>query len=207
MSKSQLTKGLYAITPDDKDTNDLLTNVKHALLGGITLLQYRDKISDANQKLSRALAIHELCLQFNVPLIINDDPLLASNCQAEGVHLGQSDESIHVARDLLGEKAIIGSTCHHNVSLAMTAEKQGADYVAFGRFFNSSTKPGTPLATTKTLEEAKRRIHIPLVAIGGITLDNAKPLIDAGADYLAVVNGVFSQQDIASSCQNFDRLF
>jgi thiamine-phosphate pyrophosphorylase len=200
-------KGLYAITPDIRDTQLLLNKVKKVLVGGVALIQYRDKISTASEKIFRAKAIHKLCLQHNTPLVINDDPELALASHAEGVHLGQSDGSIHLARKLLGEKAIIGITCHHDVSLAITAELQDADYIAFGRFFNSSTKPGTPLATTDTIINAKKKLHIPIVAIGGITVNNAKPIIDAGANFIAVVDGLFSEKNTTFTCKSFNRLF
>ncbi|MDF1763256.1 MAG: thiamine phosphate synthase [Oleibacter sp.] len=201
------TKGLYAITPDISDTSSLLDKVEKALNGGIALLQYRDKISTAPEKNFRAKAIHTLCLRYRVPLIINDDPELALACEAEGVHLGQTDGSIQHARRLLGDNAIIGTTCHHNVALAIKAEQQGADYVAFGRFFNSSTKPGAPLATIDTLINAKKNICIPIVAIGGITVDNVKPIINAGASFAAVVDGLFSSKNISSMCKSFHNLF
>ncbi len=200
-------KGLYAITPNISKTDILLEKVEQALKGNIALLQYRDKISSANEKKLRANAIHQLCLKYKVPLIINDDPELALACNAEGVHLGQTDGSIQFARQLLGKKAIIGMTCHHDLSLAITAEKQGAAYVAFGRFFHSSTKPGTPYATLETLVNAKKTLSIPVVAIGGINTDNAKPLIDKGADYLAVAEHIFTSDDISESCRNFSTLF
>lgn len=207
MHPSFPTKGLYAITPDISDTLLLLAKVEKALIGGIALIQYRDKISNVSEKSFRAKAIHTLCLQHSVPLIINDDPELALACEAEGVHLGQADGSVQHARALLGNSAIIGITCHHDISLAITAEQQGADYVAFGRFFNSSTKPGSPLATTDTLINAKKNIRIPIVAIGGITVDNLKPIISAGASFTAVVDGLFSSKDISSMCKGFHNLF
>jgi thiamine-phosphate pyrophosphorylase len=207
MRPSFPTKGLYAITPDISDTSLLLDKVEKALIGGIALLQYRDKISTASERTFRAKAIHTLCLRYRVPLIINDDPELALACEAEGVHLGQTDGSIQHARALLGNSAMIGITCHHNIALAITAEQQGADYVAFGRFFNSSTKPGTPLATIDTLINAKRNICIPIVAIGGITVDNVRPIISAGASFTAVVDGLFSSTNISSVCKGFHNLF
>lgn len=202
-----LQKGLYAITPSISDTGLLLKKVEQALLGGIVLLQYRDKTSTPKQRLRRAEEIHQLCLRYKVPLIINDDPQLALACNAEGVHLGQDDGSIQHARKLLGANAIIGATCHHHVSLAVLAEEQGANYVAFGRFFKSSTKPGAPLATLQTLAKAKKNLSIPLVAIGGINHDNAKPLVINGADNLAVVDNVFAAADITESCKRFAALF
>jgi thiamine-phosphate pyrophosphorylase len=200
-------KGLYAITPNIAETDLLLQKVEQALQGGSVLLQYRDKISHREETLLRAKAIHQLCLRYNVPLIINDDPELALTCQAEGVHLGQSDGSIQRARELLGKNVLIGATCHHKLSLAISAEQQGADYVAFGRFFNSSTKPGAPLAPLKTLADAKAALSIPVVAIGGIHHGNAKTLVNNGADYLAVVEHVFGADNIAESCQRFATLF
>lgn len=202
-----LKKGLYAITPNIAETALLLEKVEQALQGGASLLQYRDKISTPDETLLRAQAIHQLCLNYNVPLIINDNPALALACQAEGVHLGQSDGSILEARQRLGKDALIGVTCHHHLSLALQAQEQGADYVAFGRFFNSTTKPGIPLANLKTLQDAKAALSIPIVAIGGIQHNNAKALINQGADFIAVVEQIFSADNISESCQHFSALF
>jgi len=200
-------KGLYAITPNIADTTVLLHKVEQALKGGIALLQYRDKISNENELLSRAIAIHELCLQYKTPLIINDCPELALACHAEGLHLGQGDGSTKDARELLGDSAIIGLTCHHHLNLALDAEEQKADYLALGRFFPSSSKPGEALATTEILVDIRRKIHTPIVAIGGITRSNAEPIIDAGADYIAVIDDIFSQENITETCQEYLTLF
>lgn len=199
--------GLYAITPNMRDAAVLLKKVEQVLKGGCALLQYRDKTSSSKDRRLRADDIHTLCLRYGVPLIINDDAQLALACHAEGVHLGQSDGCIEEVRQLLGDRAIIGVTCHHNVELAIAAEAQGADYVAFGRFFNSSTKPGAPLATPAILLEAKRSITIPITAIGGFTLDNAQSIIHAGADYIAVVDDVFSSENIIQTSLNYAKLF
>jgi len=207
MSAALPNNGLYAITPNIADTTVLLHKVEQALKGGIALLQYRDKISNENELLSRAIAIHELCLEYKIPLIINDSPKLALACHAEGVHLGQGDGSIKEARALLGDSAIIGLTCHHHSSLALEAEKQKADYLALGRFFPSSSKPGEALATIEMLANIRCEIHIPIVAIGGITQNNAKPIINAGADYVAVIDDIFSQGNITKTCQEYLTLF
>ena len=206
MAKITLKKGLYAITPDLIDTSLLLNKVKQALSAGVSILQYRDKISSSKDKLLRAVALHELCAQFNTPLIINDDPELALACGAEGVHLGQADGSIQYARNLLGSSVVIGITCHHHLALALKAEHEGADYVAFGRFFNSKSKPGLPLATTELLIQAKTELSIPIVAIGGINHSNAQAIIDKGADYIAMIEQIFLANDIKNSCQRFNRL-
>ena len=207
MTKIPLKKGLYAITPELPDTALLLQQVELALSNGLALLQYRDKTSSPKNKLLRANALQNLCTRFNTPLIINDDPELALACGAKGVHLGQTDGSIHHARKLLGENAIIGITCHHQFELAIEAEKEGADYIAFGRFFNSNSKAGLPLAKTNLLIKAKNKLSIPTVAIGGITHANAQPLIDSGANYIAVIEHIFLATDIPSSCRLFNRLF
>jgi len=207
MSATLPNRGLYAITPNIADTAVLLHKVEQALKGGIVLLQYRDKISNENELLSRAIAIHELCLQYKIPLIINDSPELALASHAEGVHLGQGDGSIKDARELLGDSAIIGLTCHHHSNLALDAEEQKADYLALGRFFPSSSKPGEALATTEILANIRRKTHIPIVAIGGITRNNAKPIINAGADYIAVIDDIFSQENITETCQEYLTLF
>ncbi|HIG79982.1 MAG TPA: thiamine phosphate synthase [Cycloclasticus sp.] len=207
MNTIKCRKGLYAITPNQPNTALLLEQIEHALQGKLALLQYRDKTSTATEKLHRAKTIHALCLKYDTPLIINDDPALALACQAEGVHLGQSDGSIQQARKLLGEKAIIGATCHHQLELAIKAETNGADYVAFGRFFHSSTKPGVPLANTQLIKDALNTLAIPIVAIGGITLENAAPLVQAGITNLAVVDNIFSQSNIRQACLKFDHLF
>ena len=207
MAKISLQKGLYAITPDLKNTAALLNRVEQALSAGLSILQYRDKISSVKEKRARASALHELCVQFNTPLIINDDPELALMCDSEGVHLGQSDGSIQQARNLLGANAIIGVTCHHQLALALKAEQEGADYVALGRFFNSNSKPGASLATTQLLIQAKTELSIPIVVIGGINHSNAQTLIDNGANYIAVIEQIFLANDIKNSCQHFNRLF
>ncbi|PCI70263.1 MAG: thiamine phosphate synthase [Piscirickettsiaceae bacterium] len=207
MKKKLPRKGLYAITPDYLDANILYSKVEQALQGGIVLLQYRDKTNSAEEKLQRANTLHTLCLRYEIPLIINDEPELALACKAEGVHLGQTDGCIQQARALLGDTAIIGVTCHHDISLAITAQQQGADYIAFGRFYNSNTKPGNPLATIELLAQAKIKLSIPTVAIGGINHGNAQTLIDNGADYIAIIEQVFLANSIKNSCQHFNGLF
>ena len=200
-------RGIYAITPDQQDRDLLFSMVEQALQGGIALLQYRDKISSAEEMLLRANALHELCLKYQTPLIINDSPELALACHAEGVHLGQGDSPIEYARELLGEKAIIGVTCHHQLDLAMQAEKKGANYIAFGRFYNSTTKPGAALATLELLESAIKQLSLPIVAIGGINQTNCQPLIDNGVSYIAAVEQIFSASNTKESCRLLNRLF
>ena len=189
-------RGLYAITDSELLKGRLLPYVEAALKGGATLLQYRDKSSDDARRLREAEALRELCNRYGAALIINDDAELAARLGV-GLHLGQTDGSLSVARALLGRKAIIGGTCHAQLELADSAAKEGASYVAFGRFFNSNTKPGAPAATVELLEAAKARINLPIVAIGGVTLDNAPALIERGASMVAVVHALFAADSAA----------
>lgn len=187
-----LQPGLYAIT-DSRLTppEHLLVSVEAALRGGAVLVQYRDKSATSVERLRRATELKALCRNAGVPLIINDDPELAARVGASGVHLGQQDTPLAKARQLLGEEAILGATCHGRTDLARQALAQGADYLAFGRFYPSATKPEAPEASLSVLETA-RRFGRPVVAIGGITLANATPLIRAGADLVAVAGGLFT---------------
>ncbi|MEK1904934.1 MAG: thiamine phosphate synthase [Pseudomonas sp.] len=190
-------RGLYAITDSQLLADGkLLPYVEAALKGGTRLLQYRDKSDDSARRLREAEALRELCSQYGAELIINDDAELAARLGV-GLHLGQGDGSLAAARALLGRQAIIGATCHAELELAATASREGASYLAFGRFFNSNTKPGAPAATPDLLAQAQAHFNVPLVAIGGITLDNAGSLITAGADLLAVIHALFSAPSAA----------
>lgn len=197
-------RGLYAIT--DGPRADLVDAVRAALLGGATLVQYRDKTDDAPRRLREARALARLCAEFSVPLIVNDDVDLAVRCGAAGVHLGEHDADLASARARLGEHAIIGVSCYDALQHARDAAAAGADYLAFGAFFPSSTKPGARRATPALLRDA-RALGLPLVAIGGITPENGGALIAAGADLLAVVSGVFGATDIRAAAEQFKKLF
>jgi thiamine-phosphate pyrophosphorylase len=202
-------RGLYAITDSQLLAGKFLPYVEAALEGGVTLLQYRDKSQDESRRLREAEALAELCARYNTQLIINDDAELAARLGV-GVHLGQTDGPLTPARALLGRNAIIGSTCHAQIDLAEQAAREGASYVAFGRFFNSVTKPGAPAADIALLEQAYDRIHLPICVIGGITLDNAAPLVAHGASLLAVIHGLFgadSTQEVTRRARAFNALF
>ncbi|MFP3516949.1 thiamine phosphate synthase [Pseudomonas sp. SIMBA_077] len=186
-------RGLYAITDSQLLAGRLLDYVEAALDGGLTLLQYRDKSNDPSLRLREAQALKQLCERYKAHLIINDDAELAARLEV-GVHLGQTDGPLTPARSLLGPKAIIGSTCHAQIELAEQAVKEGATYVAFGRFFSSSTKPGAAPAAQEVISQARARLKLPICVIGGITLDNAGPLVERGADLLAVVHGLFGAE-------------
>ena len=197
-------RGLYAIT--DGPRPDLLAAVKAALRGGVALLQYRDKTADSARRAFEARALRELCARFEIPFIVNDDVELALAAGADGVHLGEDDGDIAAARARLGAGAIIGVSCYDSPARARHLAAAGADYLAFGAFFPSPTKPNARRATPKMLREAKP-LGLPLVAIGGVTPDNARPLIDAGADFLAVISGIFAQADPEASARRYAAMY
>ncbi|MBI6941612.1 thiamine phosphate synthase [Pseudomonas putida] len=202
-------RGLYAITDSQLLAGRFLSHVEAALEGGVCLLQYRDKSDDAARRLREAEGLMKLCERYGTRLIINDDAELAARLGV-GVHLGQTDGPLTPARALLGRQAIIGSTCHAQLELAKQAASEGASYVAFGRFFNSVTKPGAPAANVDLLEQARAQVKLPIAVIGGITLDNAAPLVAHGADLLAVIHGLFgadSAQEVTRRARAFNALF
>lgn len=198
--------GLYAITPDEPDTPELLRKVRLALSGGAGVLQYRNKIAAEMLRLQQASALRELTREFAVPLIINDDVMLAQKVAADGVHLGGSDGNLSDARAVLGSGKLIGMSCYNRLALAHAAVQQGADYVAFGSFFASTVKPDAVVATTDLLRQARREIAVPLVAIGGINLRNGAQLLVLGADALAVISAVFGAKDIQAAARQFANL-
>lgn len=202
-------RGLYAITDSQLLAGRFLSHVEAALEGGVRLLQYRDKSDDAARRLREAQALLKLCERYGTELVINDDAELAARLGV-GVHLGQTDGPLTPARALLGRQAIIGSTCHASLDLAAQAASEGASYVAFGRFFNSVTKPGAPAADVGLLAQARAQVKLPLAVIGGISLDNAAPLVAHGADLLAVIHGLFgadSAQEVTRRARAFNALF
>ncbi|MFK8069155.1 MAG: thiamine phosphate synthase [Gammaproteobacteria bacterium] len=195
-----LPKGLYAITSN----NDSLMAVQAVLQAGTAVLQYREKLKP---NIVHARSLKRLCDQNNAVLIINDNPELARAVNADGVHLGEDDESLEQVREILGEDSIIGVSCYDSLGLAIEAEQRGANYVAFGAFFPSKTKQNTRRPDLDLLRKAKKKLSIPIVAIGGITPENASPLITAGADYIAAIHGVFGQSDPSKAAKQYKELF
>jgi thiamine-phosphate pyrophosphorylase len=201
-------RGLYAIIDAALFAGaDLATQVGAAIAGGAVLVQYRDKGADAAQRHAQARALLACCRAHNIPLLINDDVDLAAAVGADGVHLGRDDTALAAARQRLGPGAIIGVSCYNLLPRAMAAAAAGADYVAFGRFFPSRTKPQAVQAELELLRRAKQHLTIPLAAIGGITADNGAVLIAAGADLLAVIHGVFAQPDVMMAASRISGLF
>ena len=203
-------RGLYAITDSQLlDGGRLLPYVEAALKGGAKLLQYRDKSDDASRRLREAEALRDLCARYGATLLVNDDAELAARLGVS-VHLAQTDGSQAAARALLGRNAVIGGPCHASLDLAEKAIAEGASYVAFGRFFTSQTKPGASAASLELLEQAKARFNVPLVAIGGVTLENAPELIARGADMIAVIHALFaadSPAEVEQRARAFSQLF
>jgi len=181
--------------------------VAMAIAGGARIIQYRNKQSPLAVRLYEADILSKLCKKLGAMLLINDDVDIAIEVGADGVHLGQDDMHIREARLRLGGDKIIGVTCHNDLQLAQQAEQAGADYVAFGRFFTSSSKPSASPASMDTLQQAAKQLSIPVCAIGGITVDNAPALIKNGAQMLAVINGVFGAWKIAQAAKNYAKLF
>lgn len=194
-------RGLYAITPDDGDTARLLRRVEVVLRAGTSWLQYRNKRADAALRGEQARELLPLCSAYGVPLIVNDDWRLAVEIGADGAHLGEDDGELHAARAALGD-AILGASCYADLGLARRAAAAGVDYIAFGAFFPSPTKPNARRATPDLLRDSAA-LGLPRVAIGGITPDNATPLVEAGADLLAVISGVFDVPDPATAVRAY----
>jgi thiamine-phosphate pyrophosphorylase len=200
-------RGLYAVTPDEPDTAALVAAVREALAGGAAAVQYRNKAADAALRRAQAAALAALCRDSGVPLVVNDDLELALAVDAAGVHLGRDDGDLADARRRLPRGKLLGASCYDRLDGALRAAAAGADYVAFGSLFPSPTKPGAVVAPLALFGAAKRRLGVPLVAIGGITLANARTAIAAGADALAVITALFDADDIAARARSFAALF
>lgn len=200
-------KGLYAVTLDLADTADLLRRVEQALLGGVRLVQYRNKPAGAALRREQSMALLDLCRQNGVPLVINDDLQLALGIGADGAHLGREDGDLAAARAALGPGKLLGVSCYDDMERAREAKHIGADYIAFGSFFSSPTKPGAVRAPLTLLTRASEEFGLPVCAIGGITLQNAPQLIAAGADLLAVITDLFEAPDIQARAASYTQLF
>ena len=203
-----LKDGLYAITDSQLiPAGKLLEQVEQAIAGGACLIQYRDKQHSETERRYEAARLVQLCEQQGVPLIINDDVELAREVGAAGVHLGRDDASIRHARQRLGTQAIIGASCYNRLDDALDAARAGASYVAFGRFFPSHSKPDAVQADIALLQQARAQLDLPITAIGGITPENGRQLVEAGANLLAVIHGVFGQTDIQEAARQYTRCF
>jgi thiamine-phosphate pyrophosphorylase len=188
---------LYAITPDTADTTRLAAMVEAAIAGGAGAIQYRNKAAAPALRAEQAARLARVCAGGGALLIVNDDVALARAVGAHGVHLGEEDASVASVRALVGEKLLIGASCYNDLSRARRLKAEGADYLAFGSFYPSQVKPDARRAMISILAQA-RRLGVPVVAIGGITADNARKLIESGADAVAVISAVFGDDDPAA---------
>jgi thiamine-phosphate pyrophosphorylase len=198
---------LYLISP--QEVGGAFQDRLKAALGGGPVAAFQMRVKDVGEHELARLAepLQRICADHDTAFIVNDSMSLAKRLGADGVHLGQSDGDVREARALLGPAAQIGRTCHDSRHLAMEAGEVGADYVAFGAFYPTTTKPSNYRPPASILSWWASLFEIPCVAIGGITPDNAKPLIDAGADFLAVCQAVWAKDDPASAVAAFDQLF
>lgn len=199
--------GVYAVTPDLADTDLLLRKVEAVMRGGVRIVQYRNKTASRVLQLAQLVRLVAICRNAGVSLIVNDDVELANQLGADGVHLGRGDGDAAAARRVLGPRKWIGISCYNELQRARDAAGAGADYVAFGSFFASSTKPGAVQATPELLRRARREIALPIVAIGGINAGNAGLLIQAGADAVAVVSALFDAADLEGEARRLCGLF
>lgn len=199
--------GLYAITPDWPDTRRLLAVTEAILDAGCRLLQYRNKAASDCHRQEQAVALRGLTRRFDALLIINDDLELAQCCEADGAHLGEDDGELAQARLRLGPDRILGASCYQDPGLAQRAIQAGADYVAFGSFFASPSKPQARHARLDLLATAGKAAKRPVCAIGGITPDNAHPLVKAGADMVAVISALYHAPDPAQATRRFISYF
>ena len=198
--------GLYAVTPDWRDSARLLMAARAAIEGGARVLQYRNKVAPPALRLEHALALSAVCAKFGAVFIVNDHVDLALEVDADGVHLGGSDGDIAAARNKLGAGKLLGASCYGRIEAALAAKAAGADHIAFGSIYASASKPGAPRAALELFGQA-RGMGLPKVAIGGISADNAGPVIEAGADAVAVISDLFDAPDIAARARRFAALF
>ncbi len=207
MSEARALRGLYAIA-DTQYLSDkrIGSAVEQAIGGGAQIVQYRDKSHRRGTRRRQAQSLAGLCRVHGVGFIVNDDVDLAAAVDS-GVHLGRDDASVAAARARLGPDAVVGVSCYDQLARAVDAEASGASYVAFGSFFASPTKPDAVTATPALLQTARALLHLPIVAIGGITPENGARLIAAGADALAVIHGLFGQGDVAAAARRYAALF
>ncbi len=201
-------KGLYIVTPDWDDTEKLLDVTEKALKGGAAVVQYRHKTAKEEQLREQAIALQKLCKQYGVPFIINDYVNLCIELDADGIHVGGTDDSVAVVRSKVGPNKIIGASCYGEMDLARKAQKEGASYVAFGGFYPSRVKKYAVITPVSIIRDAKKElVNMPSCAIGGITLENAIPLVQQGVDMISVISSVYMVEDPEAAARAFADLY
>ena len=208
MSTDTKLRGLYAITDTHLIPRErFIETVEAAVRGGATMVQLREKETPPEEVKRLGRELLAVTRRYGALLIVNDHPAVAQAIGADGVHVGRDDPPVAEARALLGPNAIIGASCYGDIERAVAAEQAGADYVAFGTPFPSPTKPKRTDISLDIFRQAKQRVRVPVIAIGGITLANARQVIDAGADALAIVSGVFGAPDVEVAARHLAQLF
>jgi thiamine-phosphate pyrophosphorylase len=200
--------GLYVITDQRMiSPKRFSAKIRQALEGGVRVMQYRDKSQQHELRWEQAQELVKLCREYNAISIINDDIELTKVVGADGVHIGAEDDDVLYAREQLGENKIIGVSCYADIGLAKKVILESADYVAFGSIFSSSTKPQAPVAGLDVLRGAKNELSVPVVAIGGINLNNMADVVATGVDAISIISGVFANEAVTSSAQQFSTFF
>lgn len=200
-------RGLYAVTPDDPLLPRLSALVSGALAGGVKVVQYRNKMAPPPLFRAQAAELLRICRAAGALLIVNDNPEIALNIGADGVHVGREDGGVARARAIVGPDRIVGVSCYDDLTIAERAVAEGADYVAFGAMFPSSVKPGAVAAPLNLISDAKARFDVPVCGIGGINVNNVGALIDAGVDMAAVITDLFDARDITAQAAAYQALF
>ena len=206
MENLHIIKGLYAITPDERDLFALSSKVESCIKGGARLIQYRSKELSKIERNKQAREIKIVCDYYKVPLIINDDIELCRILDANGVHLGENDDSLEKARLVLGPSKIIGVSCYNSIDRVKKAVDKGATYIALGACFPSETKPNAPIASLDLIDLVLKNFKIPVVAIGGINLENIELLTNKGISCIALINSLFKENDIEGTARQFTSL-
>jgi thiamine-phosphate pyrophosphorylase len=206
MENLHIIKGLYAVTPEEKDLFALSSQVESCIKGGAKLIQYRSKMLSKTEQQIQARKIKKICDYYKVPLIINDDIELCRILDADGVHLGENDDSLVKARLVLGPSKIIGVSCYNSIDRVKMAVDKGATYIALGACFPTTTKPHAPKSSLDLIALVLKNFKIPVVAIGGINLENIELLINEGINCIAVVNSLFKVNDIEGTARQFSSL-
>lgn len=206
MNENKKLTGLYLVTPDWDDTEKLLAATEQAFKAGVCLLQYRHKTASNELRHIQASALQKLCRQYAVPFIINDHIDLCLELNCDGVHVGGKDVSVAKARELVGENKIVGASCYGDLALAIQAEKEGASYVAFGGFYPSIVKQYPITTSINIVSEAKNIISVPVVVIGGMNVDLARPLVQLGADMVAAISSVYASTCPETACVGFNEM-
>lgn len=200
-------KGLYLVTPDWDDTERLLEASESALRGGAALLQYRHKTASPELRREQAQRLQSLCKRYGRPFIINDFVDLCLALDADGIHVGGTDMAVAQVRAAVGPGTIVGASCYGSLQLARDAAAAGASYVAFGGFYPSRVKKYEVTTPPAIVAEAKRELSQPVVVIGGMTQENAQPLVAQGTDMVAVISSVYMTEDPERAARVFAGLF